>query len=332
MNIKTPSARMLALAKRAGSLDYDVARVGQKQLAEAVTTPLRQGVLKGDLTGDIFERTYFQPGQAVEYPLDFLAPGTEQDHVAYTVAGMGRIPERYVEGDMLTLSTYEVASSIDFALRYLRDSRWDVIRRALQVLEGGFIRKKNTDAFRVLLASGVGRNLVVFDDQASAGLFTKRVVANLQNIMRRYSGGNSTSVNRGKLSRLYASPEGIQDIRSWDLDQVDDITRREIFISEDYSLLSIFGTQLRDLDELGEGQEFQNYFEDVLGGVLPVDKKELLIGLDLMNTGAFYHPIREEVTVYEDPNFHRARRAGFYAWGEHSWTCLDGRRVLLGAF
>jgi hypothetical protein len=42
-------------------------------------------------------------------------------------------------------------------------------------------------------------------------------------------------------------------------------------------------------------------------------------------------PIRQEVEVFEDPTFHRQRRAGMYGWGEHGFSVLDSRRVLLGA-
>jgi hypothetical protein len=49
------------------------------------------------------------------------------------------------------------------------------------------------------------------------------------------------------------SPESLQDIRSWDLTQVDEITRREIFVAGDSvnSLGKIFTSN------------FANHFEEV---------------------------------------------------------------------
>ena len=55
---------------------------------------------------------------AAEFPACF--PGTENDHVAYTNPGHGRVPERAVEGDYVMVPTYTVGSSIDYLLRYAR--------------------------------------------------------------------------------------------------------------------------------------------------------------------------------------------------------------------
>jgi hypothetical protein len=64
---------------------------------------------------------------------------------------------------------------------------------------------------------------------------------------------------------------------------------------------------------------------------LPSDKREIVVGLDLTNQDSFVNPIRAEVEVFEDPLFHRQRRAGVYAWGEHGFSVLDSRRILMGA-
>jgi hypothetical protein len=332
--INDASDAMKRLLKQSGSVEnYDVARAAQTQLAKALTVPLREGVLNGDIVTDIYEPIRFEPGQSVEFPLDFLVPGTEKDFVAYAMPATGRIPERYVEGDFVMVPTYEVTNSIDFAMKYLRDSRWDVVKRALEVLEAGFVRKMNQDGWRTLLSAAVNRSLSVYDDLATAGLFTKRLVVLMKNVMRRQAGGNSTSLNRGKLSRLYISPESIEDTRSWTLTDADDTTRREIYQSEEWGLTKLFGVELRDLDELGVGQEYQNYIATTLGYSLPGSptKTEFVVGLDMTKSDSFVMPVREEVRVFEDPNFHRARRAGFYGWAEHGFAVLDSRRVLLGA-
>jgi len=336
--LKKPTPEMNALLVRAGSNDYEVARAAQRELAKALSLPLKQGVMKGDIIAGIFEPIRFQPGAATEFPLDFLSPGTEKDFVAYTIPSVGRIPERHIEGDYVMVPTYDVGSSIDWHLKYARDARWDIIGRAMLVLESGFVRKANNDGWHTLLAAGVGRNLVSYDDKSTAGLFTKRLVAIMKTVMRRNAGGNSTSLNQGKLTDLYISPEGLEDIRSWDLSQIDEFTRREIFLAGGSgpdgvaALSKIFGVVLHDIDELGVGQEYQGYYEDTLGGTFPDDKVELVVGLDMQNRDSFVMPIRAEVEIFEDPTFHRQRRAGVYGFGEHGFAVLDSRRILLGAF
>jgi len=333
--MKKPTAEMIDLLRQAGDNRYECATAAQLELAKALTLPLRQGILKGDIISGIYEPVYFAPGTAVEFPLDFIAPGTERDYVAYTVPAQGRIPERHIEGDFVMVPTYEVGSSIDFAMKYARDARWDIVGRAMQVLEASFTRKMNDDGWRTLLYAGYGRNLTVYDDAATAGLFTKRLIALMKTVMRRNAGGNSTSVNRGQLTDVYVSPEAMEDIRSWDLSQVDDFTRREIYLAgtgnDEFGQTSLFGVRLHDLDELGVGQEYQNYAVNTLGVTLPGSKTELVVGLDLSKGDSFVMPWRQEIEVFEDPTFHRQRRVGFYGFGEYGFSVLDSRRVLLGA-
>jgi hypothetical protein len=334
METKKISPEMTSLLQQVGDKNPEIAKAALAELAVALTLPLQQGVLKGNIL-DMYEEIPLEPGALPEFPLDFLSPGTEKDHTAFTMPNVGSIPQRNVEGDYIMVNTYGVANTIDWPLRYARNARWDVMGRAMQVLEGGFIRKDNQDGFRTILAAAKNRNLVVYDNAATSGLFTKRLITLTKTTMRRNAGGNSTSVNKGKLTDLYMSPESIEDIRSWDLSQIDDITRREIFLNtEDDGIPvfpQIFGVKLHDIDELGQGQEFELYYENTLGGTLPTDKVEIVVGLDLRNRDSFVNPIREKLELFEDPTFHRQRRASLYGWKEHGWAVLGSRRVILAS-
>jgi hypothetical protein len=330
-----PDDQFIDLIKRSGSSDKNEAVAAQRELAVALETPLRKGVLVGDVLDGIFEKIQMEPGSAAEFPLDLLAPGTEGDHVAYTNPGHGRIPERAVEGDYVMVPTYSVASSIDYLLRYAKEARWDVVGRAMQVLEAGFTKKMNDDGWHTLLAAGVDRNVLVYDADASAGQFTKRLVSLMKTVMRRNAGGNSGSLNRGRLTDLYLSPEALEDIRNWGVDQVDEVTRREIYQASDdgAAITRVFGVNLHDMDEVGEDQEYQNFFSTQLGGSLgPSSDKELLIGLDLSANDSFIMPIKQDIQIFEDEALHRHQRAGFYGWAEIGFAVLDNRRILLGSF
>ena len=148
--------------------------------------------------------------------------------------------------------------------------------------------------------------------------------------MRRNGGGNSASNNRGMLTDLYVSPEAMEDIRNWGVDQVDEFTRREIYTAADGSINRIFGVNLHDLDELGDGQEYQLFYENVLSGSMGSDN-EIVVGLDLRKRDSFIMPVRQEVQIFEDDTLHRQKRAGFYGWAEQGFAVLDNRRVLLGS-
>tara|TARA_B100001559_G_scaffold129895_1_gene109254 strand:+ start:132 stop:1139 length:1008 start_codon:yes stop_codon:yes gene_type:complete len=329
-----PSDEFLSLLRKSGDADVNVASAAQREFAKALELPLRKGVLVGNILGNIFETINVEAGSTTEFPLDLVSPGLEGEHVAYTNPGHGRIPERSVEGDYVMIPTYNVASSVDYLLRYAKEARWDVVGRAMQVMEAGFVKKMNDDGWHTVLAAGVDRNILVFDGDASNGLFTKRLVSLMQTVMRRNSGGNSGSVGRGRLTDLYVSPEALEDVRNWGLDQVDEVTRREIYTaSEDGAPITrIYGVNLHDLDELGENQEYTNFFDDELGGTIQGTDKEIVVGLDQSSNDSFVMPVKEQLQVYEDPTLHRQQRAGYYGWAELGFGVLDNRRVILGSF
>ena len=329
-----PTPELTDLLVRSGSLKKEEALAANAEFAKALELPLRQGILNGDILDGIFEPIQLAQSATPEFPLDFLAPGTERNFVAYTIPNHGYIPERHVEGDYVMVPTYDIGSSIDYLLKYARDARWDVVGRAMEVLEASFVKKMNDDGWHTLLAAGVDRNIVVYDSDASAGQFTKRLVSLMKTVMRRNGGGNSASNNRGLLTDLYVSPEAMEDIRNWGVDQVDEVTRREIYTAADGSVNRIFGVNLHDRDELGEGQEYQLFYSNVLEGTLPSSpnqKTELVVGLDLRKRDSFIMPVRQEVQIFEDDTLHRQKRAGFYGWAEQGFAVLDNRRVLLGA-
>jgi hypothetical protein len=334
MSTKTqfqPSPELTDLLVRSGSPDRQVALAANREFAKALELPLRQGLLSGDILDGIFEPIQLQQGATPEFPLDFLAPGTEKDFVAYTIPNHGYVPERHVEGDYVMVPTYDIGSSIDYLLKYARDARWDVVGRAMEVLEASFVKKMNDDGWHTLLAAGVDRNIVVYDSDAAANQFTKRLVSLMKTVMRRNGGGNSASVNRGMLTDLYVSPEAMEDIRNWGLDQVDEITRREIYTAADGTLNRVFGVNLHDRDELGVGQEYQLFYSNVLSGTLPSGDSEIVVGLDLRKRDSFIMPVREQVQIFEDETLHRQKRAGFYGWAEQGFAVLDNRRVILGS-
>jgi hypothetical protein len=326
-----PTPEVTELLVRSGSPDREVALAANREFAKALELPLRQGLLSGNILDNIFEPIQLAQSATPEFPLDFIAPGTEKDFVAYTVPNHGYIPERHVESDYVMVPTYDIGASIDYLLKYARDARWDVVGRAMEVLEASFVKKMNDDGWHTLLAAAVDRNIVVYDSDANANQFTKRLVSLMKTVMRRNGGGNSASTNRGILTDLYVSPEAMEDIRNWGIDIVDEITRREIYTAADGTLNRIFGINLHDRDELGVGQEYQLFYSNTLNGTLPSGKAEVVVGLDLRKRDSFIMPVRQEVQIFEDETLHRQKRAGFYGWAEQGFAVLDNRRVLLGA-
>lgn len=326
-----PEPELIELLRKSGSNDKQESMSAMYEFTRALQEPLRQGIMSGDIVNPVFSPIQLAPDAAPEFSLDLLAPGTEKDFVAYTIPQHGRIPERHVEGDYVMVNTFPVGNAIDWLLKYARSARWDIVGRAMQVFEAGFVKKMNDDAWHTLIAAAFDRNILVYDADANTGQFTKRLVSLMKVIMRRNGGGNSTSLNRGKLTDLFLSPEAVEDIRNWGVDLLDDTTRREVFLAPDGSPQSIFQVALHDLDEFGEGQEYQDFWTTTLGASLASGDVELVLGVDMMHKDSFVMPVRMGVEIFPDEVLHRQQRAGVYGWAEQGYGVLDGRRVLAGS-
>lgn len=301
------------------------------QFALAFALPLREAIFSGDIIGGLFSSFPLSPGETPRYPTDLISPGTERDFVAYTCPSPGRIPFRHVESDYIMLHTYRIANSIDWDIRYSQVANWNIIQRAMQVYEAGVVKKMNNDGWHTILAAAASRNIMVFDTNAAAGQFTKRLVSLIKTTMQRNGGGNSTSLGRTEATDVYTSPEAIEDMRDWNIDQVDEITRREIYMTPDGTIPRIFGVNIHSLDELGVGQEYQLYFTGTLGGSLASSDEELVVAVD-RTKGTLIMPTVGEFETFDDPMMHRWQRQGVYGWGEMGFASLDNRHLIVGSF
>lgn len=308
-------------------------------VSTAIELPLRAGLQDGDIISEIFTRddvSQMSMNTTVEYPLHFMEPGTEGDYVAFTLPTHNGIPERLIESDYVQIPVFDIGNGIDWDLKYMRAARFDVMAEATKTLRNGFIQKQNDDGFHTLLAAAADRGVILADSDAAAGDFSVRLVSLMQVVMRRNGGGNSSSMNRSKLTDLIISPECMIDMRSWNVDVVDELTRREIFTTEGGMLNRIFGVNMLDRDEFGEGQKYQLYFENVLNGTMPTpsggsQKLEIVLGLDLSKNRSFVMPVQEDLQIRPDNQKLRQRKVGVYGWLTCGYGVLDGRDIILGA-
>lgn len=321
-----PTPEMVEMVKAAAATPE-----GYGRLAKALNTPLSEAVLKGDITQDIFVSEYFPPGVDVEYPLDFINAGEDKEFSAFAIPSAGAIPHRIVEGDMVKVSLAEYGSSIDTNKKYIRDGRWNIVDRMMEVLVNSHVVLNNRNCWRTLLAAATNRGIAVYDSEATAGYFTKRLVSLLKTAMTRYGGGNTASNTGFRLTDLYLSIESMEDIRNWDITQVDDVTRRQIFLGDDNSLTTIYGVTLHPLMEFGVNQEWDKYYTGTLGGSFSGSKTELVFGIDRTKRAkSFVRPWRQKPQITEDDTVRRQRRFSLWSYEETGYAVCDSRPVLIG--
>lgn len=333
MSVKYTEAQK-QLLKDTVSGDTAVAEAAFEQVSTALELPLREGVQAGDIHSDIFEKVDVENGRStLEYPLHYMQPGTEGDYVGFTVPTYGSIPQKLIQGDYVNIPVVDIAGAIDWDNKYARDARWDVLTDATQNLQSQLTKKKNDMGWHTLISAGYDRGATVADSDAAQGQFTTRLISLMKSIMRRNGGGNSSSINRSVLTDLYVSVEAIEDMRSWNVDQVDEVTRREIFASPDGRINRVYSVNIHDLDELGEGQEYQNFYTSTLGATMPTTgahtDTEIVVGLNLNSNRSFIMPVAEEFTIVREDRV-RQRQTSLIGLESVGFAVLDSRDVLIG--
>ncbi|MDZ4785611.1 MAG: hypothetical protein SGJ02_05985 [bacterium] len=305
------------------------------QILTAVTTPVRSGIFDGDTTAGVFNIETLPPGVSAEYPTDFVSPGSEGEFRAFTNPGKGKPPALVVSGDKLTLASTKNILRVEYDLSYARNARWNIVARLTEAFMAGFIKKRNDDCWHTILFAMADRDVTIFDIAAGSGQFTRKLFSNLRVSMARNSGGNAMSIRRGRATDVWVSPEGMESILSWNLDQVPDTVRASLYsmASTDNLSVNILGTTVHQMYELGAGQEYQAYYVASGGVLTPAGSGhaaadlELGIVLDLTNKDSFVKAINQQFEMFEDPALHAYQKGGFYGWEEYSIGVLNSQRV-----
>lgn len=311
------------------------------QFLTAIQLPVRQAVFDGDTTANIFNVEVLPPGQSPEIPVDVIAPGTEGDYRAFTNPGKGYIPAVMGGGNKFTLATIGNANAVEWDIEYAKNVRWDVIGRYMEALVAGFVKKRNDDCWHTILAAVKDRGLTVYDAGATVGQFTKKLFSLGRCAMARNGGGNGSSLKRGRMTDIYLSCEGIEEILNWDLSQVPDAVRSQLYSmsGNDNTTLDILKVKLHEMYELGVDQEYQDYYVNTLGGALvpvigsthTVADVQLAIALDLVNRDSFVMLITQELELFQDggvgSTLHRSQKGGAYGWEKYGVGVLDSRRA-----
>lgn len=317
------------LLAKACSHDYHIATAAQAELVRAFANPVQEAVLNGAILDNIFDIQPMEPGKPLKYATDLTTQSSLKNHIAYNIPTTGAIPDRFVNADYLKIDSFLVGNSIDCAYELLEVGNFDIIKRLLEILSFGFTQKMNDDGWRLLITAAYQRGVKINDPAAAQGFFTKRLARAMKTTMLRLGGGNSTSAGLRTLTDIYMSLEAHDDMLSWDLTQVDDATRRAIYLNPE-GQSSIFGINLNMLFELGVGQPYQKYYTDVLGGTFSSQKEEILVGLSLNRKDSFVMAMEKPVEVFEDPTYHRQRKLSMYGWTRYGMGVLDNRPVMLG--
>lgn len=326
----------------------------RKTFAAAIQIPILQEVRDASQARVIFTPEQLPPGAQAAYPI-----ADDFDGSVFVLPSFGEVPRNHVEpvGEEIIVRPFTISTSFDWPLRYALQGRIDIAQRAMRNAARAIVDYEEEAAWRVLMAAATtdfpGKGLLPARDAAieqiasgsSAGFLSKELVNGMMTRMKR---------NRRTMTHLYVSPEDMADIRNYSESQVDEITRREIFVGA--GLSSMWGVQFVETHKLGAtgiyningsastggifqagaGEAFNDYtltnpnvVDANLSVVTPGETQ--VLGLDLSSNDSFVMPIEEEFQVWDDShNLHREQKQGFYGWERVGFAVLDSRPIVLG--
>jgi len=325
----------------------------RKAVAQAIQVPILQLVRDASLARQLFAVQPLDPGAQASYPLadDFDVP-------VFVLPKVGAVPRNFVElaGEEIVVPTFRLGTSCEWALRYAREGRIDIAERCMRNAARAIIDYEEQSAWRLLAPAatsafpGKGQlpprpaPIVEIGGGPAAGFLSKELINQMIVKMKR---------NRRTLTDLYVSPEDMADQREWSESQVDETTRREIFISGGMS--EIFNVRMHEVHQLGlsgiyninaaastggifrtgAGGSFNDYTPtnaNVVDADLNVTSpgETQIYGFDLTSNDSLVMPIREELRMFDDPNLHREQMQGFYGWEEIGVAVLDPRMMVMG--
>ena len=325
----------------------------RKAVAQAIQVPILQLVRDQSLARQLFAVQLLDAGAQASYPIadDFDVP-------VFILPKVGAVPRNFVElaGEEIVVPTFKVGTACEWALKYARDGRIDIAERCMRTAARAIVDYEEESAWRLLapaatsafpgkgLLSARPAPIVEIAGGPAAGFFSKELVNQMIVKMKR---------TRRTLTDLYVSPEDMADQREWSGSQVDETTRREIFVSG--GMNELWSVKLNEVHQLGMTGRYNINSNDSEGGLFkvgtggqfndyaPTDANKVdadlnlveagethIYGFDLTSNDSLVMPIREELRFFDDPTLHREQLQGFYGWQELGIAVLDPRMISMG--
>lgn len=362
------------LIKAIGSRNPAVAREATEAVAAFLSPVIKEVLQTAGTAARIYKDIEFDEDSDPSIPLDlFYNEGT--GYVTVWSQNMaGGMPTSQVEGiKELKFGTYRLDSAVSFNKKYARKCRLDVISKTLEKMVQEVLIKQERNAWAVILkalaeASTTTVNGGTLKHTVAAGAANVFALNDLNNLLTRikrinesFSGNTAVQPYSNGITDLYVSPEIKAQIRAFAYNPINttasaasgaevkrdqyltDNLRNEIFSNA--GMQSIYGVNLIELIELGNGQKYNTLFGSFTAGqsiTSPTGSwatgaDEILVGVD--NTrGVFLRPVARQAesggtfTVLPDGQFDmygsRVEKTGFYGFLEEGRICLDARAVV----
>jgi len=372
------------LIKAMGSKNQLVAREASEAFA-AFLGPVVQKVLQQAATaGAIYTDAPFNQDEGASYPLDLYYNETNDNYVStfsQNVAGGLPTSQDVSAIQELKIATYRLDSAVSITKKYARQARLDVVSKLIERMSQEVLLKQERNAWAVALyalanastshvtASSVGiTSLAAGSHVIPAHLDGRFQLQDLNKLMtlnkrinQSWAAGTADGAYSAGVTDLYVSPEIKEQIRAFAYQPMNtkgagqanprsdvalpDSIRTDIFNAA--GMQEIYGVNIVELNELGDGQKYNTLFDEFdSGNIAPSstagtaeafstgDNDQLLVGID-NSKGAFVRAVAQDsdtgdtfTTLPDDQFTQRNERMGFYGSLEEGRVCIDARAIV----
>ena len=310
------------LIKAMGSKNPEISRPATEAFAAFIGPVVQQVLDQANTAAYVYTDVEYDEDDNPSYPLDLFYDqrGTDNYVTIWAQNMAGGLPSSQIAGNAeLKVATYKLDSAVSFLKKYARKSRLDVVSKSVERMANEVLVKQDRNAWAVLL-----KGLAEGKGATGSGSAGDHVV-------------DKTGSSNSKFT--LDSPEIVGDIRalaynpfSTSAEQVGDIVKDEMYKAAGAN--SIFGVNIIDLIELGNGQKYNTLFGTFYGGTF-TGNDQVVVGVD-RSREALVRPVARNsetggtFTALPDDQFAtRQDKTGFYGGVEEGRVLLDAR-VLVG--
>lgn len=255
----------------------------REAFAAFITQPILQVIESSPVIGNLFTTSTYDYGTPASIPLDSLFDIKQADFLKVWSQSRpgGLASSQNMDVSELMVSTYALASAINFPLNYIRAARVDVVANYLQRAVQEFLYKQEANSFAVLgavAAQGTYTTPLATPYQVlrsqTQGTVLPQDVSRLVTLMSRVNsswvGGTPAGAGRS-ITTLVGSPEFMEQIRNMAFQALNTNNTNgalggpEKFREDIYTSVgnpSIYGMELVNVYDMGVGQKYNMVYSN----------------------------------------------------------------------
>jgi len=366
------------LVKAMASKNRNVAYEAQAAAAEFIGPVLSEVMNNAPTLSNMFNSFQFNDDDNPSIPLDLYHDVTDADYLeVYSQSGPGGLPSNTVipTHSELKFTTYRMETAVEFDRRYAARSRLDVVSKTFsRIAQELLLKQEHTSANLLLgvLANAKTNNLAHVVKSATANQFliddVNTLITRAKRLNTAWTGGTPVTGSRG-VTDLIVSPEVMGQIRAMAYNPINTkdatgtspsasnavVPGTEEFRNSIYKnagLSEIYGINITELNEFGNGQRFNAVYDTLIGvtttkggdvghgtgdswGGNGTSGDEIILGIDrtkeaILKAVAVDSDTGAELRLVADDQYSvRQQKVGYYGSIEEGRMVLD-KRALTG--